>query len=350
MSGSIHGGPPPLAPRSHRYRDGVILAFSAAVLIATAGARLSSERAPAATQAAASSEEPPPLPPPLPTGAASSAVSVSFDDALAGCNFTDRGFGDYERWRPLPLGKVLIPRAGAVGPDGGYDLLVHFHGSDAVRKQLAPEGLDLVIAGIDVGLMSGSYTKALAGPEVWRAVHASITQEVARASGYREAHIRNLALSSWSAGYGAIAQILAQDRRREPLPLNAVVLLDSLHAGYAGYANGKGRLESGQLSAFVEAARAAARGGPLFYLTHTEIPTSGYASTSETAAFLLGQIEVTEKTVEPDPESPIRLTKMLDEGRLFVRGYGGATKEDHCAQLRLLPSILFEHVLPAFKP
>jgi hypothetical protein len=40
---------------------------------------------------------------------------------------------------------------------------------------------------------------------------------------------------------------------------------------------------------------------------------------------------------------------MYDGGSLYIRGYGGATRDDHCAQIRLLPGILAEHVLPAFE-
>jgi hypothetical protein len=153
--------------------------------------------------------------------------------------------------------------------------------------------------------------------------------------------VRHLALSSWSAGYGAIAEVLAHGRAN----IEALILLDSLHAGYGA---GTSRLEAGQLPLFVESARSAARGGLLFYLTHTAIPTDGYASTTETSAFLLRELDVTASPVTPDPESPIRMTEIFEKGQLFVRGYAGTAKEDHCAQLRLLPSILLEHVLPAF--
>jgi hypothetical protein len=268
-----------------------------------------------------------------------------FNEA-ASCHFVDRGFGDYERWRPLPLGRLLVPQAHGVDADGSFDLLIHFHGAEAVRKQIAHERLDLVIAGIDAGVLSSSYVKALSNPGAFRSLLAAIEADVARSIGAPRARARNIALSSWSAGYGAVAQALAQVDEPEPPPVSAVILLDSLHASYGAVA---GHIAPGQLSSFVETARAASTGGPLFFLTHTEVRTEGYASTFETASFLLAQLKIAPMPVEPDPESPIRLTRLAESGRLFVRGYAGFGKEDHCAQLRLLPGILFEHVLPAFQ-
>jgi hypothetical protein len=270
---------------------------------------------------------------------------MAFHEA-ASCHFVDRGFGDYERWRSLPLGRLLVPQAHGVDADGSFDLLIHFHGAEAVRKQIAHERLDLVIAGIDAGVLSSSYVKALSSPGAFRSLLASIEADVARSIGAPSARARSIALSSWSAGYGAVAQALAQIDEPEPPPVSAVILLDSLHASYA---DGAHQIAPGQLSSFVQAARAASTGGPLFFLTHTEVRTEGYASTFETASFLLAQLKLTPMPVEPDPESPIRLTRLAESGRLFVRGYAGFGKEDHCAQLRLLPGILFEHVLPAFQ-
>ncbi|NUQ79567.1 MAG: hypothetical protein HUU21_39170 [Polyangiaceae bacterium] len=344
MSGPDDGARP-VSGRTGRLRDASVLALSGAILALAAGANLSPSSTAPNEPAQAPASPSPLLPSPLPSGAPSSAPEMVFHEA-ASCHFVDRGFGDYERWRSLPLGRVLVPQATGALADGSFDLLIHFHGADAVRKQIAHERLDLVIAGVDAGVLSGSYVKALSSPGAFRSLVASIEAEVARSIGAPSARATNIALSSWSAGYGAVAQALVQIDEPERLPVNAVILLDSLHASYE---NGAARIAPGQLSSFVEAARAASTGGPLFFLTHTDVRTEGYASTSETASFLLAQLRVTPMPVEPDPESPIRLTRLAENGRLFVRGYAGFGKEDHCAQLRLLPGILFEHVLPAFQ-
>jgi hypothetical protein len=334
----------PARDRRAQLRDAALLAASGLTLLLAGGARPSpTATTPAAASAQVAAEAPASLPAGAePTPAASDEIQL--DDEGVGCSFPDRGFGDYERWRGLPLGKVLVPAARAVRDDGTFSLLVHFHGAEPIRKELAPERMDLVIAALDAGAGSSKYERALAKDGALDAMIAAVEREVRAASGRPDARVGHLAVSSWSAGYGAVGQILARQHER----VEALVLLDSL---YAGYKPGKRALEHGQAAPFVRAARAAAEGGPLFFLTTTEIETEGYASSSETAAFLLRELGArTNDLARAAAGEELTLLRSYDRGALFVRGYAGKGKGDHCAQLRLLPGVLRRHVLPAFAP
>ncbi len=345
---------PPAAPakearpapgRRGRLRDAALLAASGLVLLLAGGAGQSLPAEPAATPQVASGA--PEAAPFLPTGAERPTApddEVRIDDEGVGCAFPDRGFGDYQRWRTLPVGKVLVPGERAVRDDGTYSLLVHFHGAEPVRKELAPERMDLVIAALDAGAGSGKYERALSRDGAFEALLSAVEREVRAASGRPDARLGHLAVSSWSAGYGAIGQLLARPHER----LEALVLLDSL---YAGYKPGKRALEHGQAALFVRAARTAAEGGPLFYLTTTEIETDGYASTGETAEFVLRELGARPTDLARGGSGDeLTLLRSYDRGALFVRGYAGKGKGDHCAQLRLLPGVLRRHVLPGFAP
>jgi hypothetical protein len=325
------------AQRQRRAREVFVLGVSILILAVAGGARLRSRAMSGAVSVA------PALPPgPLPSGAEERAPAPMPDESIGiGCHFEERGFGDYERWRPLGLGRLLVPGNGrALHDDGSFHLLIHFHGAEPIRKQLAPEGADLVIAGLDLGLGSGVYDRAFSDPAKFETLVAEVEREVAGAAGRSEARASRIAVSSWSAGYGAVAHILARRRDR----LGAVVLLDSLHAGYA---QGKRSLEHGQLAPFVAAARAAAEGGPLFYLTHSAIVTDDYASTSETADFVLRELGVHAQFVPTEPSDKVQLEWSYEKNQLFVRGYSGADKDAHCEQLRLLLPIVRDHVLGA---
>jgi hypothetical protein len=257
-----------------------------------------------------------------------------------------------------------VPAGRAVGPDGSFRLLLHFHGAEPVRRALAPEGFDLVIAAVDAGVGSHAYELAMT-PGVFDDLVASIEREVATANQIPTAHARSIALSSWSAGYGAIAQILpgvplaraavsigAAGVAPEAIParrrVNAVVLLDSL---YASYPAGRRVLEHGQLSTFLEAARAARRGDFAFYLTHTAIRTPDYASTGEVATFLLGELDAHATPIDATPtlENPRPLQRVFEDGRLWIHGYAGADRDAHCSQLHHLPDIVREAVMPALR-
>ncbi|EYF07900.1 Hypothetical protein CAP_6922 [Chondromyces apiculatus DSM 436] len=318
----------------------MLLASGAVVLMALAGRSTprASERPP--TPALPTAALPVGAPSPLPSGATPDRIPTPDPEMDPSCSFADRGFGAYGTYQPLPLGKVLVPPPGAIPPGTGYNLLVHFHGAEPVRREVAPLDLGLVIAVVDAGIRSSDYARALRATS-WKTLLGTIDHAVAESTGIPDLHPRRIAVSSWSAGSGAIPTILTADRSPD-----ALVLLDSL---YAGYAPGQHALVPGQLAPYLSLAQAATRGGPLLFLTHTTVPTVGYASTEETATFLLRQLGASAVLVTPNDGDPLRLVRMYDGGSLYMRGYAGATREDHCAQLRLLPSILTEHVLPAFE-
>jgi hypothetical protein len=302
-----------------RLRDVVLLAGSAAVVLLAAAS--AAPRAPAATAPSASASADAD-PSPLPSGAAARPPSAPFPEAS--CDIPDRGFGEYAPWRSMRIGRVLVPRHGGLDDDGGFDLLLHFHGAEAVRKELAPEGLNLVVAAVDAGTMSSHYAKLVGAPATTLAdLTAMVAAAVGDATGDRRAHARHVALSSWSAGYGAVAEVL-----RRPHPgLDGVILLDSLHASWGA---GAQEIEPTQLAPFVAEARSAAAGETLFYLTHSEIEPEGYASTGRVAAYLMREMGG-------------------ERGGFFARGFPGNTAAAHCAHLRLLPSIVREHLLPAWR-
>jgi hypothetical protein len=327
-----------------RGRDVLVLAASAIVVIA--GAAAVKQAPPAATEAAAITGAA--LPPPLPSGAPPRAMEdlPADDERAAGCHFTDRGFGDYGAWRALstrdgaPPARVLVPAGRAVRPDGSFRLLIHLHGAEPVRKELAPEGFDLVIAALDAGVGSHAYERAFTpGPATFDHLVDAIEREVAAVNGLAAAHAETIVISSWSAGYGAIGPILTRPDPR----LAALVLLDSL---YAGYVAGKHTVEHGQLPLFLDAARRARGGASAFYLTHTAIGTPGYASTGEVASYLLDELGVKATPVDSDSRELHALSRIFEEGRLVIRGYAGADRDAHCAQLHLLPSILRATILP----
>ena len=304
-------------PSPRAGRDALVVVISAAVLVvaSTAGQRFlpgrHDEGSPASSVAGPSR---------LPSGAPVRPPSVPSPEIS--CSFEDRGFGDYEPWRNLRIGRVLIPRGRGMDEDGGFWLLFHFHGAEAVRKQIAPEGMNLVLAALDAGTLSSHYSEAIPPGITFGALIANVEEVVAAATGNPTAHARHVALSSWSAGYGAVAQLLSRPHER----VEGLILLDSLHASYVP---GERTIVSQPLTPFLAFASAAADGGPLFYLTHSEIKTEGYASTTEVAAFLLQNVGG-------------------ERGRLFVRGYPGEGPEAHCAHLRLILPILREHLLPSW--
>jgi hypothetical protein len=278
----------------------------------------------------------------LPTGATEKPFVVE-TIPTGGCDFPETNAKDYLEARPLPIGKVLIPAALDLPADGGFDLLVHFHGAEPIRKLLTPLGLGLVIATFDIGTLSGGYDRAFSAPGTFDAMLSAIDHEVSVVTNQPAARPRSIILTSWSAGYGAIRRIITPGRD----DIDAVVLIDSL---YSGFAPGAETPDPAELAPFAALARSAARGGPLFVVTHSSVPTYGYASTVETATFLLRDVGLDPALTPPPAGDVFGLIRARDRNHFFVRGYAGGDAAAHCAQLRLLPDILTRQVIPALNP
>ncbi len=328
-------------PRASRPKitNAAVLLVSAIVVLA--GASIA-RRDPAPIEPANAKTSKPAarMPPPLPSGAPPRGLYElpSDNERSTGCHFEDRGFGDYESARRLPLGRALVAPGRGLDADGSFALLLHFHGGEPVRRMLAPEGFPLVIASVDAGVGSAAYERAMSEEGSFDKLVASVEREVAAVNTMAGARAKTIVLSSWSAGYGAVGQVLAKRRER----VSAVVLLDSL---YAGYLPGKRALEHGQLALYTDLAREAARGNFLLHLVFTDIQTPTYASTSEVASFLLRELGA--RPTELDAVFGEALYRSYDEGKLSIRGYRGADRDAHCAALHLLPKVLQKVVLPA---
>lgn len=253
------------------------------------------------------------------------------------CMMPDRGFGPYSRWLPaVATGQMLVPEDPALVPaDGAYHVIIHFHGHDAVRKAFVEVAQGEVLVGIDLGVGSGAYEDAFALPTAFTELKDGVLRALRRNTRNPDASIRTLTLSSWSAGYGAIQNIL----RFDPDAATAVVLLDSAHGGYVktdGPQKGPPTLATKTLAPFVAFAERAARGDATMVLTHSEIQPPGYASTKEVADHLLKETGLPRHpTSGTTPLGLVARTSAERKG-LTVKGYGGVDEHAHCAHTELL--------------
>lgn len=256
----------------------------------------------------------------------------------------------------VPGGVVFVP-ASFHSPDGAYDVLVHFHGNTAVVRESAEVAeLNAIVVVINLGVGSAPYEEAYEMPGTYEQLLASIDGAVAR-RGLDTPRLRRLALSSWSAGYGALSTILK--RRRGHEPLDAVLVLDGIHVGWDpetveldedGRAPPGAALDARNLAPFIGLAERAAAGDLLFSITHADVKPETYAGASDTASFLLAAaggermprysderasvgLRSAVGAVPKKMEKKLELTSEAVVGGLHVRGFSGATPEHHMAHL-----------------
>jgi hypothetical protein len=253
------------------------------------------------------------------------------------CATADLGFGAYRPWSREPvLGQMIVPQR--IQPLGqGFDVMFHFHGHEAARKQWIRVMDRAVLVGIDLGNGSGPYADAFADPEAFQRLVGSVERAVARRAGVPASAARRIGLSAWSAGYGAVGAILGQSYGRRAV--DSVILLDGLHSGYT---------QAGlQLGPFIDFARESAAARRFMFVSHSSIIPPGYASTTETANFLIWQLGGRPKASRSRGSDPmgLDLVSWYVRGSFHVRGYAGNDKLDHCAHLGLYHDVLKYHLL-----
>lgn len=262
------------------------------------------------------------------------------------CMVPPKGYGNYTRWKNLSLGHVILPKTGGKTDDGGFDVVLHFHGHEAVRNGFVEVADGTVLAAVDLGVGSGVYEDTFARKELLPEMLDSLTSVLKSHSGDPRAHVRNLALSSWSAGYGAVVNVLKHHADK----VDAVVLLDSLHAGYVkGPPHDMNALHGvhvGSIAPILPFAKRAAAGEKILYLTHSAVRPPGYAATSEVASFLLHALAIDRSPATGITPLGIELTTEARVGGLSVKGYKGDDEVAHCAHVELLGHVVRDVLEP----
>ncbi|MGQ0815683.1 MAG: hypothetical protein ACT4O1_14705 [Gemmatimonadota bacterium] len=209
-------------------------------------------------------------------------------------------------------------------------LVVHFHGSAFLPEHaIARAGKNYVVAGVQLGSGSGIYDVTFSERVVFDSLLANIARALAagRAAGPQ---IGSLVLTGFSAGHGAIRAILRDSAHFSAI--NAVLLLDGMHTSYepAGQVVALGgRLETSKLSEFLRYAHAAITGSKRFLVTHSEIFPGTFASTTETADFLLDKLALERKPVLAWGPLGMQQTSEVRKGRFALLGFAGNSAPDH---------------------
>jgi hypothetical protein len=232
-----------------------------------------------------------------------------------------------QRW-PLRVGTLFVPDN--LPPDA--PLLVHFHGGSWIPEIAAARAGTAVIA-VQLGAGSSTYARPFADPDAF----ATLLQEAQTKSGRK---FEDIWLSGWSAGYGAIRAILKVPAHYDRV--RRVLLIDGLHAGYADGKPGpkESTLVADDLAVFVSFARDAAAGRKGLLLVHTEIFPGTFASTTETADYLLRQLELKRTPVLRWGPLGTQILCEVKTGGFHLLGFAGNSAPDHVDLLHALPELL----------
>jgi hypothetical protein len=211
-------------------------------------------------------------------------------------------------------------------------LLVFFHGGDWLPEFAAARNRMAVIS-IQMGAGSGVYAREFADPaRFMKLLHGAEEKAGARFS--------RLVLGGWSAGCGAMREILKSAEAYARV--DAVLAIDGIHTGYAGGKPGplESPLETGNLEIWLQLARDAAAGRKRVVVTHAEIFPGTFASTTETADWLLARLGLQRRAVVKWGPMGTQQLSEARAGRFRLIGFAGNSAPDHVDQLHSLAEYL----------
>ncbi|MFL5573376.1 MAG: hypothetical protein ACJ78R_07680 [Gemmatimonadaceae bacterium] len=259
----------------------------------------------------------------------------------------------HERLAPKPLGGAVRSFAGPADkpvevfvPDGvptteGVDLIVHFHGAAWLPEQAGVrDARRAVVAVVNLGTGSGTYDRTFTDPAVFDSLLAGVQRQVTAVTG-KVARIGAVTLIGFSAGHGAVRAILRDPRHFARV--NAVLLLDGMHTSYVPEGRvlaAGGALDTTNLVAFVDFARAAMRGEKRFIVTHSEIFPGTFASTTETADWLIERLGLRRTPVLKWGPRGMQQTSEARQGDFELLGFAGNSAPDHVDHLHGMPEFL----------
>ena len=169
---------------------------------------------------------------------------------------------------------------------------------------------------------------------MFQAIVAAAESEAAAAMPSFE-RFREIQVSSFSAGYGAVRALL---RSATAQRIDRLMLLDGLHASHEKDGPATGALPEEQMSPFLEYARRAEEGQVQMTITHSSIVPPSYASTTETADWLLARLFIRRKFLTRSLMGMIS-TSEARSGRLRIIGFRGDSANDHIDHLHVLPEL-----------
>jgi hypothetical protein len=213
-------------------------------------------------------------------------------------------------------------------PSAQIDLMVHFHGSGSVyaaNDQYAK--LNALSVTINLGALSSSYQMPFASDTslFQKVLDDALAKARSLPAIPDNATWRKVGVTSFSAGYGAVREILKQPAYYGRI--DAMVLADTVYASFTSSADHT-PLDS-QMVDFRRYAQDAVAGTKTLVMSHSQVLTYSYCNTIETADDVMAFAGVAPAAVNLSGLGGLHFYRAAAKGNFMVYGATGATGDDH---------------------
>jgi hypothetical protein len=226
------------------------------------------------------------------------------------------------RREKLELGTLYLP------VERPRAILFFFHGGTWLPEAAAARH-KIAVVSVQVGTGSGTYARLFEDAQRWPRL---LAEAEAKAGG----PFSRVLLGGWSAGCGAIRQILRSSESYAKV--GAAVMIDGIHTDYVDGKPGplESKIGTENLTIWEQLGRDAIAGRKSVLITHSEIFPGTFASTTETADYLVKAIGVPRRAILKWGPMGLQQLSEARSGKFLLMGFAGNSAPDHVDQLHAL--------------
>lgn len=234
--------------------------------------------------------------------------------------------------------KLFIPNTYQQRPGNVADLLVHFHGDpQTVWNNANYAHLNTVIVTVNYSGLSSAYSTPFSNAALFQSLLDEALTKVRQQADFPDTlQWDKLGVSSFSAGYGAVREILKNASYRNQI--DALLAADSLYATTAG----DGTPLDSQMADYKTFATLAKNGTKTFLFSHSQVPTYTYETTEECGNELLQHLGIAATPSRANGLGTLNFYRQAQSGNFRLWGALGADGDSHLEHLRYIGEFLEE--------
>ncbi len=232
--------------------------------------------------------------------------------------------------------QLFIPNYYQTPSDGKFDLVFHLHSASwTAEDQVYKANANAILFNIHLGGFSSSYQNYFVNQSYFQNILDTVIAILNRNGIISNPQIKHLIVTSFSAGYGGVREILKNSAYYNKI--NILTLADGLHC------NSDSATREIQMQDFLRFAKDARDKLKIMFITHSSILTSGYDNTTQTANYLISGIGSLRAAYSGVDEIGTQYSR-CDTGNFHLKGYYGDTANDHLKHLYAM-NIMLEGAL-----
>ncbi|MEX0611731.1 MAG: hypothetical protein WD738_21835 [Pirellulales bacterium] len=242
--------------------------------------------------------------------------------------------------------KMFIPSTYHQRPGNVADLLVHFHGDpQTVWNNAKYANLNAVVVTVNYSGLSSAYSTPFSNASLFQSLLNEALAKVRLETDIPDIlQWDKLGVSSFSAGYGAVREILKSATYRNEI--DALLAADSLYATTAG----DGTPLDSQMVDYKTFAMSAKNGAKTFLFSHSQVPTFTYESTMETGNELMQHLGISASAINTNGLGTLNFYRKAQSGNFQLWGATGTDGDAHLEHLRYIGEFLEDLPLAKVPP